>query len=762
MTPPGNRPDRPLEIFPVEAEEPIRLSYRPPPPSPPPAEGAPREESTLGEGLAVLAEGRWLIAGAAAVTLALGLLYGLLATPTYGTDVLVQVEEKKSDMGALDDLSALFSGSSPTEAEIEILRSRALVGSVVDELKLDVVAGPRYFPVVGRAAARGHDEEAPATAWLGLSRFAWGGERIAIQRLEVPHHLEGERLTLVAGGDGSFTLLGPEREHLLAGRVGQSAAAGERGRVSAFVTDLVARPGTEFQVVKLARDEAIERLQRELVIGEVGKKTGIIRLSLEGFDRKLIAGTLDALARAYLRQNVERRSAEAEKTLEFLEKQLPVLKANLDAAESAMNAHRSRNGTVDITLETEGKLARAVEVEKLLSELEVERADLRQRFTDSHPILIAVKQKIAQLQGDRAAVEAKIKQLPKEELESARLMRDVKVANELYVLLLNRAQELRVVKSGTIGNVRIVDVALVPRRPVSPKKALTAVMALFLGVGLGVALALTRKALDHGVEDPDVIEHRFGVSVYAAVPHSPKVAEIEREHRRNKTGAVPLLAVADPSDVAIESLRSLRTSLEFALVEAGGNVIAIGGPSPGVGKSFLSLNLASVLASMGKRVLLVDGDMRKGRLHRQFGVDRAPGLSELITGTAAVEDAVRTTVAKEVWLLPTGRIPSNPSELLASDRFRRVLGELSRRYDLVLIDTPPILAVTDATLIGRAAGMMLVVLRAGHHPLREISVAVKRLAQVGVRPHGFVLNDVMPRSGVLGSKYSSHYQYDYR
>jgi tyrosine-protein kinase Etk/Wzc len=287
-------------------------------------------------------------------------------------------------------------------------------------------------------------------------------------------------------------------------------------------------------------------------------------------------------------------------------------------------------------------------------------------------------------------------------------------------------------------------------------------LALVVGLGLGVALAFARKALDRSVEDPDIIEQRLGIGVYAAIPHSPRVAELERASRRSRAGATPTLAAADPSDVAVESLRSLRTSLEFALVEARSNVIMVGGPSPGVGKSFVSINLASVLADTGKRVLLVDGDMRKGRLHRQLGLERAPGLSDVITGAAALDDAVRATTTPNVSILPTGRVPPNPSELLASDRFRLAMAELSRRWDIVLIDTAPILAVTDAALIGRIAGMTLVVVRSGRHPLREIALAVKRLAQSGVRLHGFVLNDISPRSGVLGRKYAYHYQYDYR
>jgi tyrosine-protein kinase Etk/Wzc len=760
MSQSGSRSEPPLELV-VTEEQPVRFAFAAPPagaPEPP----AKEDLLTLADVLAVIVDGKWLIALTAAVALAIGVLYALLATPVYRTDVLVQVEEKSS--GGLDQLSSLFSETSPMGAEIEILRSRALVGSVVDELNLDVVVAPGYLPVVGRAIASWRAGPEPATALLGLSRNAWGGERITVQHLEVPPDLEGEELTLVAGEQGRFTVEGPERELLLSGEVGRTSRTGpgERDGVGVFVAELVARPGTEFRLLKRPRSATIADLRQDLSITETGKKSGILKLELNGTDRKRAAATLDALTRAYLRQNVERKSAEAQKTLEFLETQLPLLKANVDAAESALNVHRSRNGSVDLSLETQGRLARAVEVEKLLSELEVQRAELRQRFTESHPVLIAVRQKMAQLQGERSTIEGKIKELPRAELEAARLTRDVKVANELYVLLLNKAQELRVVKSGTIGNVRIVDAAVLPDTPVSPRKALSMIGALVLGVGLGVILAFARRALDRGVEDPDLIEQRFGMGVYASVPHSRRQAELERSARRMKAKAVTMLAAADPSDVAVESLRSLRTSLEFALVETPSRVIMIGGPSPGVGKSFVTLNLAGVLADTGKRILVVDGDMRKGRLHRQFGFERSPGLSELISGSVSVDEAVRPTLAENISLLPTGRVPPNPSELLASERFRNAVAELSSRYDLVLVDTAPILAVTDAMLIGRVADMTLVVLRSGRHPMREIALAVKRLTQSGVRPHGFVLNSVLPRSGTFGSKYTYHYQYDYK
>src|SRR5207302_8047677 len=208
--------------------------------------------------------------------------------------------------------------------------------------------------------------------------------------------------------------------------------------------------------------------------------------------------------------------------------------------------------------------------------------------------------------------------------------------------------------------------------------------------------------------------------------------------------------------LAIESLRSLRTSLQFALIDAPNRVIVLTGPSPGIGKSFIASNLAQVLADSGRRVLLVDGDMRNGSLHREFSVPRAPGLSEAIAGAAALTAAVHH-ISDCLDLLTGGMIPPNPSELLMSPRFTELIDKVSGDYEMIVVDTPPILAVTDAAVIGRHAGVTLLVLRAGQHPLREIALALKRLAHGGVRPAGLVLNDVR-RSSV---EYGYTYQYAY-
>ncbi|BDG09633.1 polysaccharide biosynthesis tyrosine autokinase [Anaeromyxobacter paludicola] len=721
------------------------------------------DEAGLAQYLGVLLASRGLILATTVAALLGGLLYTWLAAPVFRSDVLVQVEEKQKGVGALDELSGMLSTQTPADTEIEIIRSRSLVGAVVQELGLDVVAEPRHFPLVGAAIARHHRGEALAAPLLGLARYAWGGERIAVDRLAVSPRLENERLTLVAGEAGRYRLLTADGDLLVEGQVGQAAGTAG-GPAQLFVSELRARPGTWFRLMKRPASEVVQKLQKDLVIAEKGKKTGIIRVELSSTDRERLVAILDAMATDYLRQNVERKSEEAQKTLEFVNAQLPVLRGKVEEAEQALNAYRSAHGTIDLSLEAKAALDRSVEIEKLVTELSLQRAELKQRFTDTHPYVVTIDKKLAEAEAERTHLVNQIKGLPQTELQSARLMRDVKVSNELYVLLLNKSQELKVAKSGTIGNVRILDRALVPRKPVHPEPVQTAGLAVVLGLVLGVVAAFVRRSLNRGVEDPDLVEAATGIGVYASVPHSDLQSQLGRGRKAAEGSG--LLAVRDSTDLAIESLRSLRTSLQFALMDAPNRVIALGGPSPGIGKSFVATNLAAVLADAGERVLLIDGDMRNGRLHKVFGLERSPGLSEVIAGSVSFDEAVHRDVGPNLDLLPQGVLPPNPSELLMSAGYRKLVERVSAQYALVLIDTPPILAVTDAAIIGRTAGVNLLVLRAGQHPLREITLTLKRYGQSGIRPAGFVFNDVVRLAGRYGYGYGYgygyHYQYDYK
>jgi tyrosine-protein kinase Etk/Wzc len=577
-----------------------------------------------------------------------------------------------------------------------------------------------------------------------LSRFAWGGERIDVEELEVPETLSDVPLLLTAQEGSRYSLADHEGTVILEGSVGALAVAGEgRTRVALLLSELVARPGTQFFVTRRSEDAVVDQILNSLQVEESGKSkdSGVLTITLVGGDPARLRDVLNAIAGAYLRQNVERRSAEAAKTLEFLEGQLPQLKANVEKAENALNAFKTRTGTLDPTAETKNLLDRLTQIEKQIGDAEVKRSELRQSFTGQHPALVSIANTIAVLRAERAAVAERIRAVPQAELSTERLARGLKDATEIYVGLLNKAQELRVAKSGTIGDVTIIDRAYVPSDPVKPQRRTILLAALLLGLVGGVAAAVMRRSWVERADSPEEVENATGLPVFVTVPHSDIQEKALRGSRRRRTPPAQLLAESSPDDPAVEAVRSLRTTLRFALVGTR-NVVAFSGPAPAVGKSFLAMNLAHVLSATGSSVLLVDADLRRGWLHRQFGFDRAPGLSDVLSGSAAVGEVIRKVPGGLLSVLPTGSIPPNPAELLSNPALEAVLRTVSARYDLVIIDTPPVLAVTDAMLVARFAGVNFLVVRAGRHTHREIALAVKEFTINRVRLHGIVMNDM--------------------
>jgi tyrosine-protein kinase Etk/Wzc len=717
------------------------------------------QEPTIADHVWTVVEGRWTIAAVAASCLVAAFAYLLLATPVYESNALVQVEDRAKTIAVLKDLNAMFEDKTPTEGEIEVIRSRALLGAVVEQLDLDIEARARRFPVIGAAIARRYHGQGPAAPLLGLSRFGWGGERIEVTRLDVSDDLIDDWMLLVALEGGRYRLSAADGRLQVEGKVGAAAQAvdGQR-RIDLLVSELSARPGTQFKLKKHGPADVVDWLQQQLRVIEKGKKTGVLLVELEGDDPQRVTAIVSAITTTYVRRNVEQKSSEAGKTLDFIEGQLPVLKDNLDAAESAFNSFKRGTRTVDPSREAEALLLRSSELEKALSELELQRSELRQHFTDSHPNLISLDNKAETLRAESAAISARLRALPEAEADAARLGRNVKVATEMYLLLLNKAQELRVVKSGAIGNIRILDQARVPKHRTRPKASAVLAIGLLLGLGGGIAAAFARHALDERTQDAEEIEAGAGIPVIGTVPHSSLQAALARAGRRNQESVVSVLSAVNSEDQAIESLRSLRTSLQFALVESANNIIVILSPTPGAGKSFVALNLAYVFAAAGAKVLLVDGDLRRGMLHRSFGIDRKPGLSDVVNGTVDLESAIHSTPEGRLHLLSTGSVPHNPAELLSSQALELALKEASRRFDVVIVDTPPALAVTDPLLLARFSSVNLLVLRAKHHPIRQIALTVKRFAQNGIKVQGAVLNDLSSMRRRYGR---SGYTYEY-
>ncbi len=709
---------------------------------------------------------RWSILISAIVATLLGTAYALLAKPAYRADLLFQVEEASPDSAKslLGDVSSLFDIKTAAATEVEILQSRLVVSRAVDAVHLYYTAEPRYFPVIGAfIASRNNDLSTPGI--LGWGGFAWGREQIDLGAFDVPESLYGKPFDLEYLGHDTYRLNTPDGDHAFEGRVGAHETFHfPAGDIALEVASISAKPGVRFTLTRASRLQTIEKLQGELNIFEKTKQSGVIEVTLDCAQRVQCRDVLHAIGKAYIAQNIERKVADAEQSLAFLNEQLPELKKQLEDSEERYTRFRGEHGTIDLSAQGQQMLQQSSGIRERLLELRVQKQDLLTRFSPTHPSVVALDKQIEELEGFAGQSEEEIKQLPNMERQAVGLMRDVQVNTELYTSLLNSAQQLKLIKAGKTGTVRLVDDAAVPELPVKPKRALIVGLSLVIGIVMGVVIALARRIFAAGLSDPHEIEQLTGLNVMVTVPHSEPQEVLSSEARR-RGAPMTLLADREPHDPAVESLRSLRTALQFAMLGARNNVVMLAGPTAGVGKSFISANLAEVLAAGGKKVLLIDGDLHRGHLNEYFQAPREDGLSEWMVGRKTIDEVIRRDIGSGFDFISTGSLPPNPSELVLSQALRAGLETVGKRYDIVLIDSPPVLLVSDAQALGTLAGTVFIVTRAEVNRLGEIEESIRRLALAGVGVKGAVLNGIKLNTShrTYGSRYSrfKHNQYAY-
>lgn len=733
------------------------------------------DEIDLREVFDLLKSGRWLILSCICGALFLGALYVVFARPVYQVDGLVQVEQTTGPSGgmsqALGSLAGMLGGGTlVTDAEIQIIQSRRVLNPAIDQLNLLIDARPNYFPFIGYTLARrnsavpGAEGQAPsvAGAWPLLGRWAWGGESIAVAEFETAPADYDSAFVLEATPEG-YALFSPDGGKVLDGAVGHPASGRTRnGPVHILVRRLVARTGETFKVTRYARQTMLKILSDRITVAEQGKQSGVVRISVQGHDRAAALALVNAIENAYIQQDVEKNSEQATQSLEYLEKQLPDLRIKMNAAQDKLAAYQKQHGAADVASETKLLLNQAVALDTARSQLVQQRDQALQRFTAQHPVVVGLDRQIATVESNQAALKAQIAKLPDTQQEVLDLMRNLDVSTQLYTTMLDAIQQFQVTKAGTIGNVRIVDYGMLPLKPVAPKKALTLVLALLLGGFVGVAWVFLRRVLLAGVDDPVELEQSTGLDVLASIPLSKKQARLDKRAKYDpKTPR--LLAIGEPEDPVIEALRSLRTALMLGGEQPRNNILMFTGPVPEIGKSFTSANYAAVLAQSGARVALLDLDFRLGHLADSFRGDNDLGLSAVLRGEASLDAVQQSTRIDGLALYARGRRPKHPAELLMSDRFTATIRALSTAYDHVVIDAPPVLAVTDALIIGAQAGATLVVLESARHPQRDIDETIKRLANARIHMAGLIMNRVGAKAGSYGyGNYGySYYNYQY-
>ncbi|MBR6942400.1 MAG: polysaccharide biosynthesis tyrosine autokinase [Fibrobacter sp.] len=653
----------------------------------------------------------------------IGLGIGQWIRPQFTSDAMLQIDPKgnKAANRAMGEMGAILDVASPADAEIELIKSRLVLSFVVAEEHL----------------------EYSATPVSALNRMLHREGRMDIGYLFIPKEARSEKWYAVVTGENTYAVYSEDESKLVEGNVGELLKVPYDGDTLQIRVDRIrkASVGEKFKISQLNPLLAVRKLAKSLKVAEKGKQTGVIGVSYSHRYADRAASILNTIANTYVRQNVEMRSADAAKTLEFLESQLPAIKAKLDSSEKILSDYRHNIGSVDMTGETRAHLDKEMDLQRQLLQLEQQRQQVTRLFKEEHPSVQTIVKQQNRLRGELGRLRKNAESMPTTQQELIRLQENVAVNNSQYTTMLNNIQQLRVVRAGEVGNVRVVDFAQIEPKPSKPKKMNILVCSIAASFMIGVLIVFLRRMMRNGVRSSQELEHATDVSVYAKIPESKNRILNDKRHKQT-------LVESSPNDQACEAFRTLQTALDFSLSEEH-NVVMVCGLVPGVGKSFVSKNLAVVYAMNGKRVLLIDADMRKGVIRSS----KHAGLTEILSGKVSWREAVTDTRLENLFVLGCGKRLMSPSELLRHDRFKNILAEMKAEYDMILVDTPPVSLVTDAELIYPLVDFALMVVHYGTDSVSQIKEGISNLRRYADKPCAFVMNHCEYEPGHYGYGY---------
>lgn len=725
-----------------------------------------------------------------------------LMDPIYEAAATLHVKDDKRNMGGVGAMlgELALNTTNPINAEIEIFKSRTNAEQVVKELHLD-------WQVTKKSAG----------LTFQILKFS-SNAKIPSYRIEV-------------GDAGAYTVK-YENDGRLMGQ-GKSGLLMQGKDVILLLNDLRGRKGDSFVLTLVPFDGAVAALHGGIKVREEGKMTSILRASYTSKDPVLARDIVNTLVQAYLGRNVAFKTEEASRTVGFVEDQLNTLSGELDNSEKNLQAYKSSSRVIKLDTEAESLIKQVSEIEKTrievtlqkkriefaldalkeamrkgeiysptimrddplvygmvakLSELEVQKRALRNDYTEAYPAVKALQGQIEELQNNirstyetalanvtkqQGAVsqqltlyENKMRNLPEAERDLARLTRLSKVAADTYTFLLQKHGEARIAKASTISSINIIDPAITPSRPVKPNKAQNLILGLIFGIILGIGLVFFQEYLDDTIKDADEAKRVMDLPLLAVIPHIP---QHEQEGAARDTGKP--FTLLESKSAAAEAFRSLRTNLHFSAIHRDKKIMLVTSTFPAEGKSIIAANLANILSHTGARVLLIDCDLRRSSLHTKFGHSKTPGLSELLAGDVTFAAALHDVGISGLDLITAGTTPPNPSELLGSEAMRQFLLDQRAAYDNIVIDAPPILAVTDAPVLTEISDLVILVMEAGRVPIGAARHMREILTTIQAPVAGLVINDKTGKGeaygyGGYGGKYyrygkSKGYGYGY-
>jgi tyrosine-protein kinase Etk/Wzc len=757
------------------------------------------EESPVHSFVSLLIRKGWYIVGCLAAVLGPIAIYNRLATPVYEASTTIIYEATKSPVGSSPFYE--YRNKESLLNQIEEIKSRSVALEVVSTLPSQVLKNiplpaerPEGFDVTAYYAAKIRDNikaapvaesdviqikvqanDALSAATIANTITAVLSERnLRIRREEV---------------SGVRTFIEEQREKYrdrLEDAESTLRLFKENNRVTSLdkevaeVLHRVTQIDALYQETKANREKTEERLRR--VAEKISSQKQSLAPSIADVSTPFVNELKNELMKLQSQYMSQQLQGVPENNPKMMEMREGMQKLRNNLAEEARKIAEAEH-----VMDPLSQISRLYE-EKVQLELELETLRTYERSLSN-----AVAQYEHNLNG-----------LPSKEYELARLTRERDLANSIYIMLSQRNEEARISEAEKIGNLRIIDRSELPKSPIRPKKELNLLIGLLLGLTMGLGLAFFIESLDTTIKTPEQVEKVTGLNLLGAIPRIRRADMVEHASHHDK-GSNRLITLVQPTSPISEAYRTLRTNLKFA--ESGEKIklFMLTSSGPREGKSTTSVNLAVTTAQLGLRTLVVDADMRKPMVHRFFNMTHEPGLSnilgynryavrhavtprqgedldmdsranlgktqrmdqaslrasktvrEMAALDLAVTEAIRRTPIENMDVLTSGEIMSNPSELLASDTMRDVLSLIRERYDFVVVDTPPIIAVTDAAVLASGMDAMALVIESGRNEREIILKAKGLLERLGVRITGVILNNVHEKN--LYGDYDYYYTY---
>ncbi len=653
--------------------------------------------------------------------------YLKVAKKTYSVDANIQIIDNKQNglaglnaqLASLGGLAGVnlggMGGTQSIQTEIEILQSRSILTKAIQDLNLDVQIQP---------------EQSLINKFLSADQFQINYQadeiqvknhktQFSIHQFNVPPQYLDQNLILTFHGQ-SFKLVSEKTGlEVFKGTVNQKSKPSTLQTAWAMEISSQQPLDGKYIVQKQSTLTAVKSILLNLKAAELTKQTGIISINYEGTDKAHIIKVLNHILEIYQEQNLATKSAEKEKTLSFLNQQLPELKNNLEQAERKFNAFRETHGTIDIQQESTLYLKQSVELETQKVQLEQKQAELAAQYTAQHPMMQEINAQIGVFNKKINELNGALKKLPNTQSQYLQYYRDVQVQTQLYTNLLGTYQSLSLAKAGETGNVRILDYPVEPTRPIKPRKLIILVLSIFVGGFIGILIALIRNMLKTGVRNRDEIEQAVGIKTYV---------ELSKAKKKN----VPEL----------QALKTFIPTLTFKLQQRQHNVTLISSIVPDQNQNIIAQHLALYLSQTGKKVLLIDSDLYRGQLDKFFNVTTKTGLSEYLRGQANLDQVIVNTTSPNLSLIGRGQGSDEISISSHQTHMAQLIQQVRAQYDYIILSAAPVLATSDSLTLAQFTGFNLCLVQYAQTQLKDIELAKSYFENAGLEIDGLILDQV--------------------